>query len=307
MNKESRIFVAGHTGLVGSAILRRLVQRGHENILIAPREEVDLRNLDEVMSWFGRNMPEYVFLAAAKVGGIGANSSQPVDFLNDNVRIGLNVIDACFFFNVVKLVNLGSSCIYPRDCQQPMRPEYLLTGPLEATNKSYALAKLVAIQACASYRQQYGCKFITALPTNLYGPGDRYDANVSHVVPAMILKFLTAKQSGVAPTLWGDGSPLRELMYVDDCVDALMFLADHYDGAEPVNVGSGQEHSIAEIAKLVAQTCGYVGPIVWDETKPNGTPRKLLDCSELYALGWPGPQVSFEQGLRQTVDAYTGR
>jgi len=306
VNKHDRVFVAGHTGLVGSAILRRLVHDGYDNLAIAPREEVDLRDRDEVMKWFGKNMPDYVFLAAALVGGIGANSGDPVRFLEDNTRIALNIVEACFLHGTRKLLNLGSSCIYPRDCPQPMKPEYLLTGPLEETNKSYALAKLVGIQACAAYRQQYGCNFITALPTNLYGPGDRYDVNRSHVVPAMILKFLMAKQSGRAPTLWGDGSPLRELMYVDDCADALIYLMQHYDGDEPVNVGSGVECTINELATLVAAVCSYIGPIHWDETKPNGTPRKLLDCTVLREHGWPGPVTSLTTGLQLAVSAYTG-
>ena len=306
MDKKSRIYVAGHGGLVGSALVRRLVADGYENVLTVSRHDVDLRRRDEVMQWFGNNTPEYVFLAAARVGGIGANAADPVGFLEDNSRIALNVIEASFLHSVRKLVNLGSSCIYPRDCPQPMKPEYLLTGPLETTNKSYALAKLLAIQACESYQQQYGCNFITALPTNLYGPGDRYDMNTSHVVPAMTLKFLRAKQSGRTPVLWGDGRPRRELMHVDDCVDALLFLARQYHGAAPVNVGSGEELSIKAIADTVARVVWYVGPVDWDATKPNGTPRKLLDCSVLRGLGWAGPRFDFEQGLRQTLDAYIG-
>lgn len=304
MRADNTIYVAGHTGLVGSALVRKLHERGFKNLLLVQRDQLDLTDRDAVFDFFASARPEYVFLAAARVGGIGANSSNPVGFLLDNVRIGLNVVEAAFNLGTIKLLNLGSSCIYPRDCLQPMKPEHLLSGPLEPTNKSYALAKLAIVQACAAYRSQFGADFITALPTNLYGPGDLYHAERSHVVPAMIHKVDLAIRSGFPPLLWGSGRPLRELLHVDDLADALVTVMLDYSRNEPINVGSGEECSIADLYRQIAELMGYEGPCRWDANKPDGTPRKLLDNSVLFEEVRWRPKISLREGLTQTIEAY---
>lgn len=304
MQLDSRIYVAGHRGLVGSALVRKLQALGYQNLLVVGHEDLDLCNRDAVVDFFSANRPEYVFLAAAKVGGIGANSADPVTFLLNNIRISLNVIEAAFQFGVTKLLNLGSSCIYPRNCPQPMLPGDLLTGSLEPTNKSYALAKLAAVQACWSFRTQFGVDFITALPTNLYGPGDLYDKEKSHVVPSLILKIDEALHTGEPLVLWGSGKPFRELMHVDDLADALVHVMQTYSSDEPINVGTGQEVSILALAELLCELMGYdASKICWDTSKPDGTPRKLLDSHVLRELGW-SPQISLRDGLQSTVEAY---
>jgi GDP-L-fucose synthase len=289
MDKHSKIYVAGHRGLVGSALLRTLKSDGYDNIVLRSHAELDLTNQSAVDEFFKSESPEYVFLAAAKVGGIHANSTYPAEFIYQNTAIALNVIQSSYQNGVKKLLNLGSSCIYPKLAPQPLREEYLLTGLLEPTNEAYAIAKITAIRLCSNYNKQYGTNYISLMPTNLYGPGDNYDLNGSHVLPALIRKFHEAKKTGVAPVLWGDGSPLREFLYSDDLADAAVYLMKNYDASEIgefINVGSGQEYSIKEMAELIAEIIGYTGRIEWDVSKPNGTPRKLLDCSRLVSLGW---------------------
>lgn len=301
--RNKRVFVAGHNGLVGAAMVRRL---GAEDchVLTAPRAQLDLRVQADVADWFARERPDIVVLAAARVGGIGANAAYPADFIHDNLMIEANVMHAAHAAGVEKLLFLGSSCIYPRDCPQPIREEYLMTGVLEPTNEAYALAKIAGIGLCRSYRRQYGHDFIAAMPCNLYGPGDRYDEAGSHVIPALILKM---HQAAGPVTLWGTGSPLREFMYVEDLADALVFLLRHYSAEAPINVGSGQEVSIAHLAGLVAAVTGYEGAIRFDETRPDGTPRKLLDCARLKALGWARDMMPLRDGLRLAYADYRGR
>ena len=295
-----RIFVAGHRGMVGSAICRRLEGTGAE-ILTAPRSELDLADQHAVDAWFARHRPHGVFLAAAKVGGILANDRHPADFLVENLAIELNVFRAAHAHGVEKLLFLGSSCIYPRLAPQPIPENALLTGPLEPTNQWYAIAKIAGIKMADAYRRQYGDDFISAMPTNLYGPGDNYDLESSHVVPALIRKTLEAKARGEKYiTIWGTGRPLREFMHADDCADALVFLMERYSGEGHVNVGSGQEISILELARLVARLAGFEGDIVTDPSKPDGTPRKLMDTSRLFAMGWR-PRISLEEGIRRTI------
>ncbi len=295
-----RIFVAGHRGMVGSAICRRIEGTGVE-ILTATREELDLTDQHAVDAWFARHRPEGVFLAAARVGGILANDRQPADFLVDNLSIELNVFRAAHAHGVEKLLFLGSSCIYPRQAPQPIPEDALLTGPLEPTNQWYAIAKIAGIKMADAYRRQHGDDFISAMPTNLYGPGDNYDLESSHVVPALIRKTLEAKARGEKYiTIWGTGRPLREFMHADDCADALVFLMERYSGEGHVNVGSGQEISILELARLVARLAGFEGDIVTDPSKPDGTPRKLMDTSRLFAMGWR-PRISLEEGIRRTI------
>jgi GDP-L-fucose synthase len=299
MNKDSRIYVAGHRGLVGSAIVRRLKAGGYTNIVTKAHAELDLTRQAEVEAFFSAEKPEYVFLAAARVGGIGANSTYPADFIYDNLAIGLNVIHAAYKSGVKKLCNLGSSCIYPKLAPQPMKEEYLLTGPLETTNEAYALAKIAAIRLCKHYNDQYGTNFISAMPTNLYGIGDNYDLEGSHVLPAMIRKFHEAKVAGTDVTLWGDGSPYREFLHADDCADALVFLMERYnykDIGEFINLGSGSELTIKELAGKVAEAVGFKGRVLWDAARPNGTPRKLMDESRLFGLGWR-PRIGMDQGI----------
>jgi len=302
MEKDSKIYVAGHRGLVGSAICRRLEKDGFGNILKRTSAELDLRNQQAVEDFFAAEKPEYVFLAAAKVGGIHANDTYPADFIRDNLQIQTNVIDAAYRHGARKLLFLGSSCIYPKLCPQPIKEEYLLTGPLEPTNEWYAIAKIAGIKMCQAYRRQYGFDAISAMPTNLYGPGDNYHPENSHVIPALIRRFHEAKISGAKKvTIWGTGNTLREFLHVDDMAEACVFLMDNYSDFEHVNVGFGSDISIIDAARLVALLAGFEGSIDNDPTKPDGTPRKLMDSSKLFSMGWK-PRVGLEEGLR---DAYS--
>lgn len=287
MEKNAKIYVAGHRGLVGSAIMRCLEQHGYENIVVRTHAELDLRNQEAVNRFFAEEKPDYVFLAAAKVGGIWANSQAPADFCYDNLMISANVIHAAYTYQVKKLLFLGSSCIYPKMAPQPIKEEHLLTGSLEPTNEGYALAKISGMQLCKFYRRQYHCDFISAMPTNLYGINDNFDLTSSHVLPAMIRKFHEAKvQNKPEVVLWGTGKVLREFLYVDDLADALLHLMNHYSAESHVNVGTGEDLSIHELALLVKEVVGYEGRIVYDTSKPDGTPRKLLDVSLLHSTGW---------------------
>jgi GDP-L-fucose synthase len=300
MDKTSRIYVAGHHGLVGSAICRRLSCDGYSNLIVRERSRLDLTNPAAVESFFASEKPEYVFLAAAKVGGILANSTYPVDFLRDNLSIELNVMDAAYRHGVKKVEALGSSCIYPKLASQPIREEYLLSGPLEPTNEWYAVAKIAGIKLAQAYRQQYGFHAISLMPTNLYGPGDHFDLKSSHVLPALMRKAHEARVSNSPEmVVWGTGSPRREFMHVDDLADAALFLMLNYDEPEIINVGVGTDLSIRELAQLVCRTVGYNGQLVFDTSKPDGTPQKLLDVSRLRALGWQA-RITLEEGIRQT-------
>jgi len=299
MEKHDKIYVAGHRGMIGSAILRRLRSGGYDSIVTRGHAELDLTRQADVEAFFAAEKPRYVFLAAAKVGGIGANSAYPADFIYANLAIALNVIDAAYRSGAVKLLNLGSSCIYPKLASQPMKESSFMSGPLEPTNEAYAIAKIAAIRLCKHYNDQYGTNYISAMPTNMYGPGDNYDLEGSHVLPAMIRKIHEAKEAGRDVTLWGDGSPLREFLYADDCADALVTLMEKYDYAdlgEFINLGSGVELTVADLAAKVGRALGFTGRIVWDSSKPNGTPRKLMDSSRLFALGWR-PRVGLDEGI----------
>lgn len=299
-DSNSRVFVTGHRGLVGSALVRALKERGGAEILTAGREELDLREPAAVERWFGENRPEFVLHAAGVVGGIEANRSRPVDFLRDNALMALSVLDAAHKHEVRKLLYLGSSCIYPRECPQPIQEEYLLSGPLEPTNEAYAVAKIAGVKLCGAYRRQYGRNFIAAMPTNLYGPGDNFDLKGGHVLPALIRRFHEAKLAGESEVVvWGSGRPRREFLHVDDLAEACLFLMDRYDGASPVNVGSGEETTIAQLAELVRETVHPEGRIVFDRSKPDGTPRKRLDSGCLRALGWR-PRRILRDGVRET-------
>lgn len=291
-----RVWVAGHRGMVGSALMRRLAQEGCE-VLVASRAEADLRRQGETEAWLARARPDVVIVAAAKVGGILANASYPADFLYDNLMIEANVINGAFKAGVRKLVFLGSSCIYPKLAPQPITEDSLLTGPLEPTNEWYAIAKIAGIKLCEAYRAQHGADFISAMPTNLYGPGDNFDLQTSHVMPALIRKAHAAKHSGVASiTLWGTGTPRREFLHVDDCADAVVHLTKTYAGAEHVNVGSGEDLTIAELARTVADIVGFKGEIRTDPSKPDGTPRKLMAADKLRAMGW-APRIALRDGI----------
>lgn len=304
MNKDSKIFVAGHRGLVGSALVRALEAQGFNNLTLKTRKELDLTDAHAVAEFFAQEKPEYVFLAAAKVGGIMANKNSPADFIRDNLAVELNVIDAAHKSDVKKLLFLGSSCIYPRLCPQPIKEEYLLTGELEPTNKAYALAKIAGIVMCESYNKQYGTNFISVMPTNLYGTNDNFDLENSHVLPAMIRKFHEAKNKNASSvTLWGTGSALREFLHVDDLADACLFLMGTYNDSSIVNIGTGEDLSIKELAEQIQNVVGYKGTIDWDTSKPDGTPRKLLDVSKLHALGWHH-KISLEEGLKTTYEWY---
>jgi GDP-L-fucose synthase len=301
MNLDSRIYVAGHRGLVGSAIVRRLQADGATNLILRAHDELDLVDQAAVEAFFATERPEYVFLAAAKVGGIHANSNYPAEFIHDNLAIQTNVIHNAWKHGVKKLLFLGSSCIYPRDSPQPIKEEYLLTGPLEPTNEWYAVAKIAGLKMCQAYRQQYGFNAICAMPTNLYGPGDNYDAENSHVVPALIRRIHQAKVIA-APlvSIWGSGRPLREFLHVDDLADALVFLMRAYSDGDIINVGSGLEISIAELAALLSEIIGYQGELEFDSSRPDGTPRKLLDSSRLNTMGWQ-PRMDLKTGLRDAT------
>lgn len=304
MDVHARIFVAGHRGLVGSAIVRRLLIEGANNLVLRTHQELDLANQAQVEEFFACEKPEYVFLAAARVGGIHANNSYPAEFIRDNLAIQTNVIHSAWKHDAKKLLFLGSSCIYPRDCPQPIKEEYLLTGPLEPTNEWYAIAKIAGLKLCQAYRKQYGFDAICAMPTNLYGPDDNFDSLNSHVIPALIRRFSEAQLRGDPKvTIWGTGRPLREFLFVDDLADAIFHLVRNYDGDEHINVGSGQEVSIAELAQAVAETVGYRGKLLFDSSKPDGTPRKRLDTAKLNALGWHA-RTQLQEGLAQTYSAW---
>lgn len=300
MDKHSRIFVAGHNGLVGSAIVRRLEAGGYTNIIVRSRKQTDLENQGSVLKLFLEEKPEYVFMAAAKVGGILANNTYPVDFIRSNLMVQNNIIDASHYAGVRKLLFLGSSCIYPKMAPQPMKEEYLLTGALEPTNEWYAIAKIAGIKLCQAYHRQHGMNAISLMPTNLYGPGDNFDLNASHVLPALIRKFHEAKLAGAKEVvMWGTGTPMREFLHVDDLADACVHLMLTYNDPEIVNVGTGEDVTIRQLADLVKNTVGFEGEIIQDLTKPDGTPRKLLDVSKLHGLGWKH-QVELGLGIQTT-------
>ncbi len=299
---DSSVFVAGHSGLVGSAIIRRLESEGFTNILTARRAQLDLRDQAEVSHWFKANRPEYVFLVAGTVGGIMANSTRPAEFIYDNMMIHGTVVQSSYEYGVRKLLYLGSSCIYPRQATQPIDEEQLLTGPLEPTNEWYAIAKIAGIKLCQAYRRQYGCDFVSAMPTNLYGPNDNFDLTSSHVLPALIRKFHDAKVSGgSAVEIWGTGSPMREFLHVDDLADACLFLLRNYSDDLHINVGTGVDLSIRDLAQKVRDVVYPDADLVFDVTKPDGTPRKVLDTSRLTALGW-SPSISLDAGIRSTYE-----
>jgi GDP-L-fucose synthase len=300
--RDARVFVAGHRGLVGSALTRRLRSEGFTELLVATRDELDLRDQAAVNDWFRANRPEYVFLVAGTVGGILANSTRPAEFIYDNLMIHATVVHASYVSGVTRLLYLGSSCIYPRDAAQPIDEAALLTGPLEPTNEPYAIAKISGIRLCQAYRRQYGCDFISAMPTNLYGPGDNFDLTSSHVVPALMRKFHEAKQSGVrTATVWGSGAPRREFLHVDDLADACLFLMERYDDDGHINVGTGEDLSIRELAARLRDLVAPDVQIVFDSSKPDGMPRKLLNVDRLHALGWRH-RIPLEPGLRSTYE-----
>lgn len=298
MRKYDKIYIAGHRGMVGSAIVRKLRREGFQNLILHTSAELDLRDQKAVETFFKIEQPQYVFLAAAKVGGILANNNFPADFIYDNLAIQNNVIHQSYKSGVTKLMFLGSSCIYPKMAPQPIKEEYLLSGPLEPTNDAYALAKIAGIKMCQSYHKQYGCNFIAAMPTNLYGPGDNYDLNNSHVLPALLRKFHEAKiNHEPSVTIWGTGTPRREFLHADDLADALYFLMMNYDKPDFVNVGTGKDISIKELAELIQRITGFNGELKFDTSKPDGTPRKLLDVSRLTSAGWTAT-IDFEEGVR---------
>ena len=307
MRPDSRVYVAGHRGLVGGAIVRELAARGIANVIARTSAELDLRDQRAVSAFFAAERPEYVFLAAARVGGIHANNVYPAEFIRDNLLIQANVIDAAYRNSCKKLLFLGSSCIYPKLCPQPIKEEYLLTGPLEPTNEWYAIAKIAGIKMCQAYRRQYGLDAISAMPTNLYGPGDNFHLEDSHVLPALIRRFHEAKEAGAPEVaVWGTGTPRREFLYVDDLAEALVFLMQEYSEEEHINVGCGQDVTIVELAKLVAEVVGYEGRIVTDLAKPDGTPQKLLDVGRIKALGWRA-KTDLRDGVEKTYGWYRGK
>jgi GDP-L-fucose synthase len=302
MNPDSPIFVAGHRGLVGSALVRRLRAAGFENLLLRERRELDLTDQGAVAGFFARERPQYVLLAAARVGGILANNTYPAEFLQQNLAIQTNVIDSAWRTGVRKLLFLGSSCIYPRLAPQPMREDYLLSGPLELTNEPYAIAKIAGLKMCQAYRRQYGFDAICAMPTNLYGPGDNFSDHDAHVLPALLRRFHEAKASGASEVvLWGSGRPRREFLYVDDLADACLFLMQRYQDKEPINIGWGRDQTIVELAETIARIVGFSGGTRYDASKPDGAPRKLLDTSRLTQLGWT-PRTELAAGIRETYE-----
>ena len=312
MDSESRVYVAGNTGLVGSAIVRMLHRKGYTNIFSTPSSHFDLRRQDDVERFFKNNEPEYVYLAAAKVGGIGANKDYPGHFIYDNLMIQSNIIHAARKFGVKKLLFLGSSCIYPKMCEQPIKEEYLMTGPLEPTNDAYAIAKIAGIKMCQAYRKQYGFNAISLMPTNLYGPNDNFDLESSHVLPALIRKFHDGKDKigydmggsyEYPVTLWGDGSAMREFLHVDDLAEACFTCMKDYDSPEPINVGTGTDVTIKELAQTISSVVGFTGEIMWDKSKPNGTPRKVLNIEKIKSLGWE-PKISLKDGIESTYEWY---
>ncbi|MBQ8969939.1 MAG: GDP-L-fucose synthase [Lachnospiraceae bacterium] len=314
MEKSAKIYVAGHRGLVGSAIVRNLTAKGYRNLVTRTHKELDLTEQAAVRAFFEEERPEYVVLAAAKVGGINANNTSPAEFAWENMQIQCNVIKCAHDYKVKKLLFLGSTCIYPRMAPQPIREDALLTGPLEETNEAYAIAKISGLEMCRFFKRQYGDDFISCMPTNLYGPYDNYDMNNSHVLPAMLRKFHEAKENNEETvTLWGSGAPLREFLYVDDMADACVFLLENYSGEQHVNIGTGKELTIRELAELVKKTVGFEGEIVWVSGKPDGTPRKLTDVRKLHSLGWmhkvelsEGVQLAYDW-FKENIDSFRGR
>lgn len=302
MNKDSKIYVAGHRGLVGSAIMRKLQQEGYTNIITRTHKELDLTNQAQTQEFFKKEKPEYVFLAAAKVGGIHANNTYPADFAYINIMIESNVIKASYDYGVKKLLFLGSSCIYPKLCPQPIKEEYLLTGLLEKTNEAYAIAKIAGLKMCQYFNRQYGTNYISVMPTNLYGPNDNFDLETSHVLPALIRKFHEAKiDNKPYVEVWGTGTPRREFLHVDDLADAVVYLMNNYDENEPLNIGTGKDVTIKELAELIKEVVGYEGEIKFDTTKPDGTPRKLLDVSRLHNAGWEH-KITLREGIENTYE-----
>lgn len=298
MNKAGKVFIAGHRGMVGGALIRKWNKEGHEQLIVRSSKELDLRNQEAVNSFFEKEKPDYVLLAAAKVGGIAANNTFRAEFLYDNLMIEANVIDAAYRNGTKKLLYLGSSCIYPKMAPQPLKEEYLLTGSLEETNEPYAVAKIAGIKLCETYRDQYGCNFISVMPTNLYGPGDNYDLNTSHVLPALLRKFHEAKEMDAKEvTIWGTGQPRREFMHVDDLADACYFLMENYDQKDFINIGVGKDLTILELAQMIREITGFEGQIINDLTKPDGTPRKIMDVSRLTALGWRA-KINLKEGIQ---------
>ena len=304
MHPDARIYVAGHRGLVGSALVRRIKEQGYKNLILASSDVLDLRDQGAVEAFYHKHHPEYVFVAAAKVGGILANDTYPAEFLYDNLMIEANLIHGAYRHGVKKLLLLGSTCIYPRLAPQPLKEEYLLTGPLESTNEWYAIAKIAGIKLCQAYSKQYGCRFISVMPTNMYGPGDNFDLKTSHVLPALIRKFHEASIQGDANvTIWGSGTPRREFLHVDDCADACVYLMNLYEESDIINIGSGEDISIHDLALLIKSVVGFAGGIVYDKTKPDGTPRKLVDISKIRRAGW-SPAIGLEEGIRTTYEWY---
>jgi len=304
MELNSKIYVAGHNGMVGSAIVRKLKDEGYTNLILKTHDNLDLTNQKDVQHFFDLYEPDYVFLAAAKVGGIVANNTYPAEFINNNLLIQTNIIHQSYTHDVKKLLFLGSSCIYPRECPQPIKEEYFMTGPLEKTNDAYAIAKIAGIKMCQSYNKQYGSNFISLMPTNLYGIGDNYDLENSHVFPAMIRKFHEAKmRNDTSLTLWGTGTPYREFLHVDDLADATLFLMNNYDDSEIINVGTGEDLTIENLALLMKRVINFKGTVIFDSSKPDGTPKKLLDVSKLYNLGWKY-SIKIGNGLIRTYEDY---
>ncbi len=304
LNKQAKIFVAGHRGMVGSAIVRRLEAAGFQHIITRSSAELDLRNQAAVNAFFAEERPEYVYLAAAKVGGIYANNTYRAEFLYDNLIIASNVIHAAWMHKVEKLLFLGSSCIYPKLAPQPLSEDALLTGPLEPTNEPYAIAKIAGIKLCETYREQYGCNFISAMPTNLYGPNDNFDLQNSHVLPALIRKYYEATRDGKEEVmLWGSGTPLREFLHVDDLAEACLYLMEHYNEKQFVNVGTGEDIAIKDLAAMIAKVAGFRGRTVYDASKPDGTPRKLMDVNRIHKLGWKH-KIALSDGVNQVFETY---
>jgi GDP-L-fucose synthase len=304
MKKQDKIYVAGHRGLVGSAITRKLTEQGYTNLLLKTRQELNLLDAQAVADFFRKEKPDFVFLAAAKVGGIMANKTYPADFIYENLTIQTNIIQNAFLNKTKKILFLGSSCVYPKMAPQPIKEEYLLTSALESSNKAYAIAKIAGIITCQSYNQQHGTNFISVMPTNLYGPNDNFDLETSHALPAMIRKFHDAKIGKEKEVmLWGTGTPKREFLHVDDLADACIFLMNNYDQSELINIGTGKDTSIKELAELIKNVVGFKGKINWDDTKPDGTPRKLLDVSKLHQLGWQH-KIELKQGIKDTYEWY---
>ena len=301
MDSNSKIFVAGHKGLVGSALVRQFTRLGYGNIITANRELLDLTRQSEVEEFFDSSKPDYVFLAAAKVGGINYNKTYPADFIHDNIYITTNVIAASHKVGVKKLLNLGSVCIYPKITPQPIKEEYLLTSPLEPTNEAYSIAKIIGLKMCQFYHKQYGFNAISLMPSNLYGPNDNFNVEQCHVIPGMINKFITSKETGDPVVLWGDGSPTRQFMYSEDIADACIFLMRTYDSPEIINVSNEDEYTIKNLSEIISSKLGYTGEIIWDTTKPNGSPKRKVCTQKLYDMGWR-PKVSMEEGLEKTIE-----